>query len=133
MPLEGISTRLMVAVRSESWSGNLPCSDLNAACASASLRCEESWTIYPDDASDGTAVARGAGGCRLWMAADGGAAATRGAGGAGGGDDSCGSSDIGVRGEAFAAGACFGGAAADGGLPPDCPSGLIVTVRTRLA
>src|SRR5262245_34548691 len=133
MPLEPRSTRLMMALRSESWSGNLPCNALKEACASASLRCEDSWTMYPPDASDGTAVARGAGGCTLWIG--GGAAATRsrGAGGDGGADDSCGSSEIGPREGALAAGACFGGVAAAGGLPPGCPSGLIVTVRTRLA
>src|SRR5436309_815858 len=112
----------MVAVRSESWSGNLPCNALKEDCASASLRCEESWTIWPpDDASDCTAVARGAGGCRFWVG--GGAAATRGAGGAGGGDGgSCGSSEIGPREGDLAAGACLEGAAAAGGGLPGCPS-----------
>src|SRR5262245_21536987 len=95
----------------------------------------------PPDASDATAVARGAGGCRLWVVA-GGAAATRSRSrGAGGGvDGSCGSSEIGARDAAFGAGACFGGVAAGGGLPLGCragggsaPSGLIVSVRTRLA
>src|SRR5262245_10304087 len=139
MPLGPRSTRLMVAVRSDSWSGNLPCSALKEACASASLRCEESCTAYPPDASDCTAVARGAGGCKLWVVA-GGAAATRSRSRGAGGDvdGSCGSSEIGARDAAFGAGACFGGVAAGGGLPADrlggsAPSGLIVTVRTRLA
>src|SRR5215467_11240932 len=77
----------MMASRSPSSLGNFSCSERKDACASASLRCEDTCTKYPPAAAfaaaagEGIAAVRGAGGVRARCVAGARSPSSAGAGG----------------------------------------------------